>query len=169
MDDSPKSEPVAALPADAPPWKRLLQHPKVRRLVRHPIFPLMVLVTITQFTRDQFPFSHYPMYSMPTSRPLKWQYMADGEGKPLAHVYHTGISPSQVGKMFGGYKHDFATEEEAALEVLKYLRQKNTQRPKRPLPERIQLIETKVGFGDGHFIETNTVVAEHVQSKKEKR
>jgi hypothetical protein len=157
--DSPPASAALAVPA---PWWR--------RLVRHPIFPLMVLVLVTQLTRDQFPFSHYPMYSMPTSRPLKWQYLADGDSKPLAHVYHTGISPSQVGKMFGSYKHDFLTEEEAGLAVLKYLRQKNAQRPKRPLPERIQLIETKIGFGDGHFIETNTVVAEHVQPpRKEKQ
>ena len=136
------------------------------RLLRHPVFPLIVLVLLTQVFRDEFPFSHYPMYSNPTSRPLKWQYMADGDGKPLAHVYHTGISPSQVGKMHGTNKKHFATEGEAAMEVLKYMRNMNAKRPKRPLPERITLIETQIGFGDGHFIETNRVLAEHVLPTK---
>ncbi len=137
-----------------------------RTLWRHPVVPLLVLLLLTQILRDEYPFSHYPMYSNPTSRPLKWQYLADGDGKPLAHVYHTGISPSQVGKMHGTRKQRFATEEEAALDVLKYLRAMNAKRPRRPLPEKIVLIETKIGFGDGHFIETNRVLAGHVLRKE---
>jgi hypothetical protein len=156
MDEVLKAEPTP------PP-------PRWRPWVRHPVFPLLVLVLLTQIFRDEFPFSHYPMYSKPTSRPLKWQYMADGDGKPLAHVYHTGISPSQVGKMHGTNKKHFATEEQAALEVLKYMRNMNAKRPKRPLPEHITLIETQIGFGDGQFIETNRVLAEHVLPPKERK
>lgn len=140
--------------------------PKWRRWVRHPLFPLLVLLVLTQSFRDEYPFSHYPMYSMPTARPLRFQYLADAEGKPLAHVYHTGVSPSQVGKMHGNAKKTHATEEEAALSVLRFLRTMNAKRPKRPLPERIRLMETLIGFGDGHFVETTKVLAEHEQKRR---
>ena len=66
-----------AAPSSLPPLSS-----RWRPWVRHPTFPLIVLVLLTQIFRDEFPFSHYPMYSKPTSRPLKWQYMADGDGKP---------------------------------------------------------------------------------------
>ena len=157
--------PIDSLPEIAVPPSPL---PWWRRLERHPIFPLLILLLLTQAIRDEFPFSHYPMYSMPPSRPLKYQFLADEHNMPLAHVYHTGISPSQVGKRHGNQKKVSANEHEAAMKVLLFLRGENAKRPKRPLPEKIRLIETKLGFGNDTFTETNTVLAEHTLKRKKK-
>jgi hypothetical protein len=134
------------------------------RLRRHAVFPLLVYLVLTQVLRESYPFSHYPMYSKPTSRPLPFQYLADETGKPLAVGTRTGITPSQVGKMYGERKKKFPDEREAALEVLKDLRARSERRKGRELPPRIQLIETTIGFKPGGFSETNRVLAEHSMS-----
>lgn len=134
------------------------------RLRRHAVFPLLVYLVLTQVFRDNYPFSHYPMYSKPTSKPLPFQYLADAEGKPLAVGTRTGITPSQVGKMYGEKKRKFPNPHDAAMEVLKDLRARSEKRKGRELPQRIQLIETTIGFKPGGFTETNRVLAEHTLS-----
>jgi hypothetical protein len=131
------------------------------RLRRHAVFPLLVYLVLTQVLRESYPFSHYPMYSRPTSRPLKFQFLADGAGAPLPVAWHTGITPSKVGKMYGDRKEKFETEREAALDVLAYLRKQNSRRKGRALPERIQLFETEIGLKAGGFSESNRLLAEH--------
>ena len=126
-----------------------------------PLLPLMAYLVLTQVIRENFPFSQYPMYSRPTSRPLKFQFLADGSGNPLPVGWHTGMTPSQVGKMHGERKKDAPSEEAAALKVLEFLRAQNAKRKGRELPARIQLVETSIGFDHSQFAETNRVLAVH--------
>jgi hypothetical protein len=132
------------------------------RLGRHAVFPLLVYLVLSQALRENYPFSHYPMYSQPSSRPLKFQYLADGSGKPLPVSWHTGVTPSQVGKLHGtrNKKHDDDAAA-AAMDVLAFLRTQNAKRKGRELPARIQLIETSIGFDHGGFAESNRVLAEN--------
>lgn len=131
-------------------------------LLRHPVFPLLVYLVLAQLIRENYPFSHYPMYSQPGSDALKFQFVADGEGHPLPISWHTGVTPSQVCKMHGDRKRKHSQDEhKAAMEVLAFLRTQNSKRKGRQLPDRIQLIETSVGIEGGGFSESNRVLAEH--------
>jgi hypothetical protein len=133
-----------------------------RALWRHPVFPLLVYVVLAQAIRDNYPFSAYPMYSQPTSRPLSFQYLADASGNPLPVGWHTGITPSKVGKLHGDRKKKYDDDEhKAALDVLTFLRKQNEDRKGRALPATIQLVETSIGFKDGGFAESNRVLAQH--------
>jgi hypothetical protein len=142
-----------------------------------------VMFGITQAARDEYPFSHYPMYSQPSTRPLLFPYVADAQGQPLPISSHTGITPSQVGKKFGR-THVIMLEEaeertgrdmddlekdpqanaeikRAAAEVtLKFLRAQSLKRKaERHLKGELQLIEVALSFGDGAFRETKETIA----------
>lgn len=155
----------------------------MRPFFRHPIFPLLCLIPLTQIVRDEYPVSHYPMYSQPTSRELRFQYVAGADGRPLPVTTHTGITPSQVGKQYSRFKANLIKDEEkktgrdlddlaaiggelektikleAGTRTLKIVRERAADR-RRPLNEKIQLVEVTLGFGDGHFLESQKVVAE---------
>ena len=126
------------------------------------VVPLLLYLLLAQVIRENYPFSHYPMYARPTSRPLSFQFLADGSGTPLPVSWHTGVTPSQVGKLHGNRKkqHDDDAQK-AAQDVLAFLRTQNAKRKGRALPPRIQLVETAIGFKDGGFTESNRVLAEN--------
>ncbi len=149
--------------------------------MRHPIFPLVCLIPLTQAVRDEYPISHYPMYSQPTSRELRFQYVAGADDKPLPITWHTGITPSQVGKHYSRFKAILIKGEEertgqdlddltgdleskikdqAGTKTLTFLRDRSLTRPNRDLSQGIKLYEVTLGFGDGHFTESQKVVAQ---------
>ncbi|MEI6535510.1 MAG: hypothetical protein WCN98_09240 [Verrucomicrobiaceae bacterium] len=134
-----------------------------KRMIFHPVFPLIIYVLLTQLVRDEYPFSHYPMYSKPNSESVGIQFLADGNGRPLPIMFHTGLSSSQVSKLMGNREKKFATHEEAGRDVLKYIRSVNAGRRGRELPSRIQLVETTIGFKDGVLVESRQVIAEDSQ------
>jgi hypothetical protein len=153
------------------------------RFFQHPIFPLVCLIPLTQIVRDEYPISHYPMYSQPTSRELRYQYVAGPDGKPLPITIHTGITPSQVGKQYSKFKANLIRDEEkrsgrdlddleeiggelergiketAGRRTLEFMKDRAQDR-RRPLPPTIKLVEVALGFGEGHFTEREKVVAE---------
>jgi hypothetical protein len=133
-----------------------------RRLVFHPVFPFLVYLALTQVIRDNYPFSHYPMYSKPNSESLSFQYLADGEGNPLPLKWHTGMTPSQLSKIHRDRLRKHPTEQEAALDVLQTVREMNEARSaKRPLPEKIELMQDTMGFSkDGKLVETKRMLAQ---------
>jgi hypothetical protein len=132
------------------------------RLRRHAVFPLLAYLVLSQALRENYPFSHYPMYSQPSSRPLSFQFLADGSGNPLPVAWHTGMTPSQVGKLHGTRKKTHGDDAAAAAaDVLAFLRTQNAKRKGRELPARIQLMETAIGFEHGGFAESNRVLAEN--------
>jgi hypothetical protein len=149
------------------------------RLRRHPIFPLLLLLPITQMVRDQYPFSHYPMYSNPSPAPLSFVYLADAEGKPLPVLWHTGVTSSQVAKKFGRengrlkeLEIKLAKKEkrsprlepevrpEAANEVLQFLRQQSQGRAKdRQLNGVISLMFITISAHGDRFDETHQLIS----------
>jgi hypothetical protein len=153
-----------------------------RRFMRHPIFPLVCLIPLTQIVRDEYPISHYPMYSQPTTRELRYQFVAGADDKPLPIIPHTGITPSQVGKKYSRHKAILIAAEEkrtgqkldeltgdleqtikraAGIETLEFLRKLSLDRkPAQHLVQTIKLYEVTLGFGDGHFTESQKIVAE---------
>lgn len=147
----------------------------------HPIFPLVCLIPLTQAVRDEYPISHYPMYSQPTSRELRFQYVAGEDDKPLPITWHTGITPSQVGKQYSRFKAILIKDEEkrtgrdfdelsgeletkikdiAGTKTLAFLRDRSLTRTNRHLAQGIKLYEVTLGFGDGEFTESQKVVAQ---------
>ena len=152
-----------------------------RRLMRHPIFPLICLIPLTQAVRDEYPVSHYPMYSQPTSGDLLFQYVTGADEKPLPITRHTGITPSQVGKKYGRHKTILIQREEkrtgqvvderselrgdimhaAGVETLTFLRDQSMKRkPELRLTQALKLFEVTLGFGGDDFTETKRLVAE---------
>ncbi len=158
-----------------------------RRFMHHPIFPLVCLIPLTQIFRDEYPISHYPMYSQPTTRELRFQYVAGADGKPLPIIPYTGITPSQVGKKYSRHKAILIAKEEkrsgkslddltgelektiksaAGIETLVFLRDLSMKRkPEQRLTQPIKLVEVTLGFGKGEFTESEKVVAEIPASK----
>ena len=128
--------------------------------LRHPVTPLLLYLVITQVVRDQYPISHYPMYSKPNAEAVEIQFLADGQGQPLPIMFHTGLSPAQLSKLVANRSKKLPTREEAGRDVLKYLREMNAQRPRRPLPAHIQLIDATLAFADGHLTESHHLLAE---------
>ena len=89
--------------ADSPPlpWptgatfrQRVCAFLKVSPLVTLAIYTVLSLVI-----KENYPFSHYPMYSKPSAADLHIQFLADGEGKPLPVAWHTGVTGSKVAKL----------------------------------------------------------------------
>lgn len=136
------------------------QPPFWKRLVRHAVFPLLVYLVLTQLFRDNYPFSHYPMYSKPSSADLHIQFLADGAGNPLPVAWHTGVTGSKVAKLHANRMKKLNNEKAAALDVLHFLRETNEGRRGRELPEQIQLMESTIAFTDGKLVESNRVLAE---------
>jgi hypothetical protein len=140
--------------SSAPPfWKRV---------IRHPIFPLLVYLALTQLIRDNYPFSHYPMYSKPRPGPIYVEFLADESGKPLRVLWHTGITASKVAKLHANRLKKFHDENAAAADVLVFLREANTRRPGRELPPCIRLVQSRLEFENGGVVETQKTLAENI-------
>lgn len=149
-----------------------------QKLLRHPVFPLLCFVLLAQIIRDNYPFSHYPMYANPSDKPLPFQFLTDAKGNPLPVVWHTGITPSRVVKKFGTRRLELYEAEEklarrekrepkpedyfkeqAGRETLEFLRKQSHGRPQRKhLPEDILLMETIISYENGHIQEVTDVV-----------
>ena len=82
------------------------------RLRRHPIFPLLLLIPITQIVRDHYPISHYPMYSRPNYEESVFFFVGDTDQKPVPVKLESGISVSQVGKKYRFHKLELIQKEE---------------------------------------------------------
>lgn len=150
--------------------------------LRHPLFPVLCLILLTQVVRDQYPVSHYPMYKQPTSENLLYHFVTDAADKPLPIKWHTNVTPSQVGKKFGRHKTDLVAKEEkkrgkkfdelpaelaassaksAGVETLTFLREVSLkQKGNRRLTQGLRLHEVVLAFGDDGFTERDGVVAE---------
>ncbi|MCB1091266.1 MAG: hypothetical protein KDL87_07040 [Verrucomicrobiae bacterium] len=137
--------------------------------------PLFVFCLVSMVTGEFYPFSPFSMYSNPSPVPLRFCYVADGEGEPLPILWHTGVSPASLTKKYGHHRGEIEeaigrkerpemTDEEvraeAGLEVLKWLRNLSMNRAKRELTDPLQLVEISVST-DGHGLtETSRAVAE---------
>lgn len=154
-----------------------------RRLSRHPIFVVLVFVLASKLIGEFYPLSPFSMYSNPSSVPLIYCYVADGDGKALPVLWHSGQTPArltkkqraersvleqEIEKSSGRDKDDFTEQEDrkiradAGRKVLQYVIELSEKRSqKRHLKPPLQLVEVAIGLGDqGQLTETSRVVAE---------
>lgn len=183
VSDSDSISPVPApgeKSAARPPDGR---HHWFRTLSHHPIFAVLVFVLFSKLIGEFYPISPFSMYSNPSTEPLIFCYVADGEGKALPILWHSGQTPArltkkqraersvleqEIEKRTGRGKDELTEEEDRAIraqagrEVLEYvidLSQKRSQ--KRHLKPPLQLVEVAIGLDDdGLLTETPRVVAE---------
>jgi hypothetical protein len=141
-----------------------------QKLRRHAFYPVVLFIVASSIIRENYPFSHFPMYAKPSPKPLSYAYLADGGGEPLSLLHYTGLTPSRLSKLFGKRKAKYEKQgglnqqeidHGSGLEVLEYVREMNAKRPTRPLPDAIQLIKVVIDYGDGVFVETPIVAAEN--------
>ena len=150
------------------------------RLRRHPIFPLLLLIPITQIVRDNFPISHYPMYSRPSPTDISFFFVSGPDAKPLPVKIESGISVSQVGKKYRYHKLELIRAEEkkgrlyeqmtpenlteieskAAIETLEFVRtQSLKRRPGSDLTGELRLMQVKLLFMGKDYGEENKILA----------
>ena len=154
-----------------------------RSLSRHPIFVVLVFVLVSKIVGEFYPISPYSMYSNPSTVPLIYCYVADGDGKALPVLWHSGQTPArltkkqraersvleqEIEKQTGRDKDEFTEQQDRAIRaeagraVLNYVIELSEKRSeKRHLEPPLQLVEVAIGLGDeGQLTETPRVVAE---------
>jgi hypothetical protein len=126
---------------------------------------LLGFSTLCLVLRENYPFSHFPMYGNP-SDDVYYLWLADAEKQPLPVATLTGKTAPKLGKMLRTYS-DLKAKElklkrsalpSAALQqvyqqLLAYLRQE-AKTLHRTLPDKLALMRTDVTYTDGQLIET---------------
>jgi len=147
-----------------------------------------VLIVASMLTGEFYPFSPFSMYSNPSTVPLRFCYVQDGEGEAIPILWHTGGSPASLSKKYrthrGQWKEEIEDGERDPMEdmemraksgeiVLDWLRDLSHKRPRRELTGPIQLVEIAVSADKDGLVETERVVARlpaepgHVPEEKE--
>ena len=157
-------------------------------LRRHPIFPILVFILASKLIGELYPISPFSMYSNPTSRPLRYCYVADGTGKAIPIHYHTSTSPSRITKMHRLNRFKIEEEHEALMKqgkeevplsdaeirrragivVLNYLVDRSVRKNNKDkllTGKDLQLVEVAISIKGGELSERPLVVAELSASK----
>ena len=137
-------------------------------LKRSPLAVMAVYCAISLILEENYPFSHYPMYSNPGAD-RSYYILADGDGKPLPVVEVTGgsLTCPKIGKMFRSKARKAAEKlkispanltaeqtQAVGLDILQQIRH-YAQSKGRPLPARLQLQRVDIGLSDdGRVTET---------------
>lgn len=77
---------------------------RLRSLFRHPLFFLWAFVAFSLGVRENYPFSHFPMYSS-IAPETHYFYLSDGEDNKLGTKTNFGMSASNLKKKY----HSFLT------------------------------------------------------------
>jgi len=132
----------------------------MKSFVRHPIFPLIILIFSVQLTGEHYPFSPFSMFANPSQKPHRLYFLANNDGDPLPTSYHIGMTAARITKMFKNYrdgmiedntgKHTVQEIEKIAGEkLLKYLiKIAHSRGEKRQLPLPLQLMEIEISCDD---------------------
>ncbi|MDB6117095.1 MAG: hypothetical protein JWO08_876 [Verrucomicrobiaceae bacterium] len=140
-------------------------------MVSHKIIILVALPVFCALSlqlKENYPFSHFPMYGNPT--PVSQYYhLTDGEGKPLPIATLTGKTAPKLGKMLRSYRDermkeikpkvkDLSKEDWALVcqKVLDYLRQQAAVKHMQ-LPAKMKIMSTEIRYADGKVVETPEV------------
>lgn len=150
------------------------------RLCQHPIFPLLLLLPITQIVREQFPISHYPMFSRPLQADVSFLFVSGSDGIPIPIKIETGITVAQMRKKYSFHKKEIIRDEEqkghfygemtkekqseieasAAIETLNFLRvQSLKRRPGKDLTGELRLVQVDLHFTGEDYVEQNKTLA----------
>ena len=146
-------------------------------LRKHPIFPVLAFIVLASVIKENYPFSHFSMYSNP-GKSVHLAYITDENGEPLPILYHTGLSTSKVSKTLNRERiplehaaikagKDLDSPEvvneinsEAGGHVLEAVRALSMKRRKRELTSPIQLIEMTILVRDGQLVEDRKFMAQ---------
>lgn len=132
------------------------------------LIALPVFCALSLWLRENYPFSHFPMYGNPT--PVSQYYhLADGDGKPLPIATLTGKTAPKLGKMLRTYRDErlkaikpkvkeLPKEDWAAIcqKVLDYLRQQAAVKHL-TLPAKMKIMSTEIRYQGGQVVETPEV------------
>ena len=149
-----------------------------QKLRRHPVFPAFVFIVFASIVKENYPFSHYAMYSNPRNRPLHFAWLADESGDPLPILWHTGLSTSKMSKILNhnrGNLEDAARKKKKDLEdpgvideinreageiVLRYMRDQSMKRQRRELVAPLKLYESAITVEGKELVERDKLIAE---------
>jgi hypothetical protein len=139
--------------------------------LRTPLTALLIYCLVSVWLQENYPFSHFPMYSNPSAeRP--YYMVTDGDGQPLPIGTLTGITCPKVGKIYRTECQEVANklklnkdrlppDKKQAIgeKMFAYLRAEATNR-KQSLPGKLQLIRMEISYQDGQIIETPEIIAQ---------
>ena len=74
------------------PWYRVFLHT--------PLTALALFVTLSLVAKENYPFSHFPMYASPTAE-RSYFFIADDSGSPIPVGISRGSPPHRSGKRIG--------------------------------------------------------------------
>jgi hypothetical protein len=132
---------------------------------------LLVMTLLCLVLRENYPFSHFPMYSS-FSRSTYFLYLADEKGAPLS-TKRFGLTSSTLKKIFDGERRKAlreipgsysdrvpAAEEAAGRALLRYLDRLVTSRPQlKNSLHGVQLVHVRVALpAEKLVLETGTIV-----------
>jgi hypothetical protein len=132
-----------------------------------PLTTLAIFVAGSLLLKENYPFSHFPMYSSPTA-PRAYYMVTDREGQPLPIATLTGVTPPKIGKMHWRKSQEHPADRKAAgdqpgpdeeigREICAMLREQAARRG-RELPPGLQLFRVEVQYHDGSIRETQVLL-----------
>ena len=143
------------------PWYRLVLHT--------PLTTLAIFVAVSLILKENYPFSHFPMYSSPTAQ-RAYYMVTDAEGRPLPISTLTGVTLPKIGKMHWrksqeresmvretGKDDTAGRDEDIGREICTMLRQQAARRGQ-TLPQGIQLFRVEILYDDGKIKETKQLL-----------
>lgn len=144
-----------------------------RFLLNTRLKPLLVLAAVCLLVREQYPFSHFPMYSS-FSRSTYYVYLADGAGQPLATSPTVGMTTPTLKKVFDtelrkevrrlqSSQQRLAPEnrQEVAARVLARLKESAAARDAaETLPASLRLYQVNIRLAHGRYEKETMLLAE---------
>ena len=143
------------------PWYRLLLHT--------PLTTLAIFVAVSLIAKENYPFSHFPMYASPTAS-RSYYMITDAEGQPLPITTLTGVTPPKIGKIHrkksqehesmarkSGEQDSAGKEIAIGREICGMLRQQAIKRGQ-TLPQGVQLYRVEIRYDDGEIKETKRLL-----------
>ena len=142
-------------------------------LRRLPCKPLLVLTVLCLTLKEQYPFSHFPMYSSFTNRTY-YVYLADGADQPLPTVTTVGVSTPTLKKIYDREvrralrdwqvrRQELTAEQKQQIggPILERLRSSATaQQVGEAFPEVLRLYQVDIELTGGEFQKRRTLIAE---------
>ena len=138
-------------PDSATPWYRLALHT--------PLTTLAIFVAVSLVLRENYPFSHFPMYSSPKA-PRAYYLVTNSEEQPLPISTLTGVTPPKIGKIHWrksreqevaarklGKSHS-GSDHQAGREICAMLREQAAVRGQN-LPQGLRLFRVEIQYDRG--------------------
>lgn len=136
--------------------------------------PLLILTAACLILREQYPFSHFPMYSS-FGKSTYYIYLADGAGQPLGTNPTAGMSTPTLKKVFDSELRKERRElerrqervgpqsrVEAAKRLLARVKSAAVARgTAATLPPVLRLYQVDIRLADGRYEKETILLAEH--------